>query len=121
MKYNDFQDEEEEANAPKRDLFIEDPAKIREQREQRRAAKDARNKKHYGPQRGQSQAVGQDKTQGQSQDQEVQGQKRYDVKGNAKGKGQSGDVLHNRAWKEKHKATRVHHNRKALADRKRKF
>jgi len=43
-----------------------------------------------------------------------------DVKGVARGRGQSAEVLRNRAWKEKNKASRVHHNRKDLADRKRR-
>jgi len=44
----------------------------------------------------------------------------HDVKGAARGHGQSAEVLRNRAWKEKNKASRVHHNRKDLADRKRR-
>ena len=50
-----------------------------------------------------------------------EGRRVYDVKGKAKGQGQEKDVIRNRAWKEKNKASRVHHNRKALADKKRKF
>ena len=41
---------------------------------------------------------------------------RFDVVGKAKGQGQSKEVSHNRAYKEKHK----NKNRKALADKKRK-
>ena len=102
-------------------MFVQDPAKLREQQEQRRAAKNARNRKHHAPQRSQGQTGGQGESKGQGQAQEGQSHKVHDVKGNAKGKGQSEDVLHNRAWKEKHKATRVHHNRKALADKKRRI
>ncbi len=44
-----------------------------------------------------------------------------DVRGRGRGQGQDRDVTRNRAWKEKHKGTRVNHNRRALADKKRKF
>ena len=75
--------------------FVEDPAKIRERNAARWATKMGQRKPHRP-------------------------QPSHDVKGVAKGQGQSADTVHNRAWKEKHKSTRVHHNRKALADKKRK-
>ena len=58
--------------------------------------------------------------QGHNQDQ-GQGQKKYDVKGTGKkGQGQSEEVVRNRAYKDKHKASRANHNRKAMADKKRR-
>jgi len=51
---------------------------------------------------------------------DVSGAARGDVRGVARGHGQSADVTRNRAWKEKNRASRVHHNRKDLADRKRR-
>ena len=57
-------------------------------------------------------------SEGQGQN---EGRRTYDVRGKPKGQGQEKDVLKNRSWKEKNKATRVHHNRKVLADKKRKF
>ena len=41
----------------------------------------------------------------------------HDVKGAARGQGQSSEVLRNRRWKEQHKGG----NRRALADKKRKI
>lgn len=70
--------------------FVEDPAKVRERQAQRWASKQA-----------------------------ARGQRSHDVKGQAKGKGQDSEVLKNRAWKDKHKASRANHNRKAGADWKR--
>ena len=40
---------------------------------------------------------------------------RYDVKGRARGQGQSADVVRNRNFKTAHKASRANHNRKAGA------
>ncbi|CAH1797031.1 unnamed protein product, partial [Owenia fusiformis] len=101
-KDNDNDDEEDEENpvthqgyndrgrdARKDPIhFIEDPAKVRERQEQRRAVMRS-NKK---PPR--------------------------DVKGQAKGKGQTEEVNRNRLFKDKHKATRANHNRKEGATRK---
>ncbi|ESN97566.1 hypothetical protein HELRODRAFT_193244 [Helobdella robusta] len=44
-----------------------------------------------------------------------------DVRGGPKGQGQTEDVLWNRNYKERHKSTRVHHNRKDAAERKHRF
>jgi len=94
---NDDEEEQEqkeqETAVRRREAFVEDPAVLRQQRANRRAP-----------------AAGADQTAGSR-----------DVKGAARGHGQTADVIRNRAWKEKNKATRVHHNRKDLADRKRRF
>ena len=50
----------------------------------------------------------------------VAGPKSRDVVGAAKGQGQSTDVLRNRAMKDKHKSSRANHNRRVLADKKRR-
>ena len=44
-------------------------------------------------------------------------QRHHDVKGAAKGQGQSNEVLRNRRWKEQHKGG----NRRVMADKKRAF
>jgi len=96
------QDEQEEQEARRRrgDLFIEDPAVLRQRRDEQWASR-------HGQQ-----------TRGRAGD--VSGAARGDVRGVARGHGQSADVTRNRAWKEKNRASRVHHNRKDLADRKRR-
>ncbi|KAL8589040.1 hypothetical protein ACOMHN_055053 [Nucella lapillus] len=81
-------DSSEEEEAPK-DQFVQDPAKLREQREQKYASK---NNRRPPPQR--------------------------DVKGQAKGQGQSDDVVRNRRFKESNKGSRANHNRRAMADKK---
>ncbi|GAB1603158.1 activating signal cointegrator 1 complex subunit 2-like [Argonauta hians] len=104
-------DTEESAAAPmvapvpqKRfEQFVEDPAKLREQREQRIRSQQGGN-------RGWS---------AKAQNPAAEDKPIHDVKGKSKGQGQSQDVLHNRQWKEKHKGSRANHNRRALADRKR--
>ena len=67
---------------------MQDPAKLRERREQNRGARN------QGPPPAR------------------------DVKGTAKGQGQADDVLRNRRFKEKNKGARGNHNRRAMADRK---
>ncbi|XP_064651306.1 activating signal cointegrator 1 complex subunit 2-like [Lineus longissimus] len=86
------EEEEEESSAayPHRP-FVEDPAKIRERQAQRYA-----NRHSAG-----------------------HGKRVHDVKGQAKGKGQEKDVLHNRQFKDQHKSRLANHNRRAMADRKR--
>ncbi len=96
-----IQDSEEER---RKDHFVQDPAKIREAQAQRIATREAQRHRH----RGQGQLQG-------------QGPREYNVTGNPKGQGQSADVTRNRAWKERHKGSRVHHNRRTVADRKRQF
>lgn len=86
----------------KTDHFIEDPAKLREQREQR-------IRSQRGGNRGWS----------SKEPTTTEEKTLYDVKGKSKGQGQTHEVLHNRQWKEKHKGSRANHNRRALADRKR--
>ena len=53
---------------------------------------------------------------GRSQPQGQEGEKKYDVKGRARGRGQTDEVLRNRRWKEQHKPSR---GRRQAADRKR--
>ena len=103
---NDSEDEREEdvdESAKPRDAFVEDPAMLRRRREQQWASQQ--QQRSTGRRGGTSKAA----------------EGTHDVKGAAQGQGQSADVLRNRAWKEKNKASRVHHNRKDLADRKRRF
>ncbi|XP_051888149.1 activating signal cointegrator 1 complex subunit 2 [Pristis pectinata] len=92
-------EEEEEAEAevpkeegPKRDLFVQDPALLREKAEARRAAFCARK--------------------GIKRDNAA-------VTGTAKGQGQSKETLIERRKKEANKSLRANHNRRSLADRKR--
>ncbi len=93
--------QESDEDVRNKDEFVADPAKIRQAQADRQASRDGRSHQ-------------QGHTQGQSH-------KKHDVTGNPKGQGQEKDVTKNRAWKEKNKSTRVHHNRKVLADKKRKF
>jgi activating signal cointegrator complex subunit 2 len=117
---NDDEDDDDDENqqlerpsintgaAPPRDAFVEDPAKLRELREQKMAARQQHQQRQSGRRHGPPGASAE------------KPQKDHDVTGGPRGQGQSTDVLRNRAWKEKNKATRVHHNRKDLADRKRR-
>ena len=89
---------QEEEETPKRDEFVANPEKVREEQARRRAAKMGLDNVGYH--------------------REI---KDYDVKGRGRGQGQSEDVLRNRAWKERNKGARVHHNRKDLSDKKRRF
>jgi activating signal cointegrator complex subunit 2 len=86
-----FQDSDEDANAAKRDNFVEDPAVLRQRAEERARYKAGRAKPSQAP-------------------------KTHDVKGGPKGQGQSSEVLRNRKWKTQHKGD----FRRAAADRKRK-
>ncbi|KAL5020282.1 hypothetical protein ScPMuIL_003174 [Solemya velum] len=90
------EEEELDENKPK-DEFIQNPAVLRQQAEERRRSK-----------MGQGQGRG-----------PPQPKKTYDVKGGPKGQGQSDTVLHNRNWKGTHKSSHANHNRKMMADKKR--
>jgi activating signal cointegrator complex subunit 2 len=97
--------------APPRDAFVEDPAKLRQMREERYAARQQQRQgnRRRGPPPPPQPGASAEAPQGG-----------HDVKGGPRGQGQSADVVRNRAWKEKNKASRVNHNRKDLADRKRR-
>ena len=82
-----YQESDEEG--PPRDQFVQDPAVLRERAAQRAQAMRSRG-------RG-------------------QGHRHHDVKGVARGQGQSAEVMRNRRWKEQHKGG----NRRVLADKKR--
>ena len=116
----DESDDEEEvderaAEVKPRDAFVEDPALLRQRREQQWASQQQqRSARRHG--RAGKVAEG---TKGGEEMTSSSG-RTYDVKGAARGQGQSAEVLRNRAWKEKNKSSRVHHNRKDLADRKRR-
>lgn len=97
--------EEDSQDEQKRDHFIQDPAQIRQMREERYAARamnHRRGRGHHGAPANPPETS-------------------HDVKGGPKGQGQSQEVLRNRAFKERHKGARVHHNRKDLSDRKHKI
>lgn len=83
---SDYSSEEEEEE--QQDIFLKDPAQVRAQQEERRAAQ----RKHAGMV--------------------------YDVKGRGRGQGQSETVLRNRQRKEKNKGKHANHNRRTLADKK---
>ncbi|XP_039628205.1 activating signal cointegrator 1 complex subunit 2 isoform X2 [Polypterus senegalus] len=85
--------EEEKNNGPMRDLFIQDPAVLREQAEARRAAQYHR--RGFKPDSS------------------------ANVTGAPRGRGQSKETVQERRKKESHKSTRANHNRRAMADRKR--
>lgn len=102
------EEEDSEEERKRRDHFIEDPAKLRQMREERFAAQRANNQRRGG---------GHHAAPGPGNGQEVT----RDVKGGPKGQGQSAEVLRNRAYKERHKDSRAHHNRRDLADRKQKL
>ncbi|XP_062890552.1 activating signal cointegrator 1 complex subunit 2 [Mobula hypostoma] len=86
------EDEVPKEEGPKRDLFVQDPALLREKAEARRAAFCARK----GIKRDNAAVVG-----------------------GAKGQGQSKETLAERRKKETNKSLRANHNRRSLADRKR--
>ena len=116
--YENEEDEEVKENAAAvkpRDAFLEDPALLRQRREQQWAAQQQQRsaRRRAGTDRG---------AEGNQTSRETASNsgRTYDVKGAARGQGQSAEVLRNRAWKEKNKSSRVHHNRKDLADRKRR-
>lgn len=90
LQNRDSSEESTEENEEKRrDLFVQDPAKLREIQEQKRMAHNVH-----------------------------QPQKTFDTKGKAKGQGQTKEVTQNRKHKDKNKAQRANHNRRALADKK---
>lgn len=103
------EEEEEEPEEPKnRDEFVPNPEKVREEQERRRQAKMANRGGGWGG------------GGGGGHHREVREHKEHDVKGRAKGQGQTEEVLRNRAWKERNKGSRVNHNRKDNADWKRR-
>ncbi|KAH3826782.1 activating signal cointegrator 1 complex subunit 2-like isoform X1 [Dreissena polymorpha] len=104
--YEESEESEEEDPGKKRDLFLQDPAELRERAAERAHTKANRNKQGQG---------GGQRSEGKSQG-SGQGGKTYDVKGGPKGQGQSQEVLRNRRWKTQHKGD----HRKALADKKRR-
>ncbi|GFN93801.1 activating signal cointegrator 1 complex subunit 2 [Plakobranchus ocellatus] len=87
--------EDEEGEKASKDAFVADPAKLREQAEQRRQSQAARGRRGRGGGGG-----------GQQQSR--------DVKGAPKGQGQSSEVQHNRRVKQMHKGQR----HRANADKK---
>ncbi|XP_038646356.1 activating signal cointegrator 1 complex subunit 2 isoform X2 [Scyliorhinus canicula] len=92
---NDDDESEEEApkeEGPKRDLFVQDPALLRERAEARRATFNARR----GFKHDNTAALG-----------------------NTKGQGQAKETVVERRKKEANKSLRANHNRRSLADRKR--
>ncbi|GCB76078.1 hypothetical protein scyTo_0017419 [Scyliorhinus torazame] len=91
----DDDESEEEApkeEGPKRDLFVQDPAMLRERAEARRATFNARRGFRH------------DNTA---------------ASGNTKGQGQAKETVVERRKKEANKSLRANHNRRSLADRKR--
>ncbi|XP_067911209.1 activating signal cointegrator 1 complex subunit 2 isoform X2 [Heterodontus francisci] len=99
QKEEDEEDDDDESEeetpkeeGPKRDLFVQDPALLRERAEARRATFSARR----GFKHDNSAALG-----------------------NAKGQGQSKETLMERRRKEANKSLRANHNRRSFADRKR--
>ncbi|XP_048774497.2 activating signal cointegrator 1 complex subunit 2-like isoform X3 [Ostrea edulis] len=104
--YNEESSEESDEETPMKDEFVPNPALIRQRAEERAQWKAQR--------RTQGQ-----KTQFKGQQHAQNQEKKYDVKGGPKGKGQSGEVLKNRAYKDKHKSSQANHSRKYFADKKR--
>ncbi|XP_078062843.1 activating signal cointegrator 1 complex subunit 2 [Mustelus asterias] len=89
---DEYEEEAPKEEGPKRDLFVQDPALLRERAEARRATFNARRGfKH-------------DNTA---------------ATGNTKGQGQAKETLVERRKKEANKSLRANHNRRSLADRKR--
>ncbi|CAF0837772.1 unnamed protein product [Rotaria sp. Silwood1] len=97
--YRQQMDNEEEDNdesqAKRRNQFVENPEIVRERRAQQRAAWQQRHQPH------------------RSHTEET-----HDVVGNARGRGQSGTVTHNRRWKDAHKSSQANHNRRNRATQK---
>ncbi|KAJ8286154.1 hypothetical protein GJAV_G00035140 [Gymnothorax javanicus] len=87
------EEEDEKDEGVKRDLFIQDPAVLRERAEARRAAMQSR--RGYRPEPASH------------------------VAGRPKGQGQTQETMLDRRRKEAHKGRGANHNRRAMADRKR--
>lgn len=84
-----------------RDQFLQDPAMLRERRQQQQQQfARGRGHRHKAP----------------------DNPRKYDVEGTGqKGQGQTSDVTKNRRRKEAHKSSKANHNRRTLADKKRKI
>jgi len=123
---NDYEEEEGEeekgdgsaTEVRPRDAFVEDPALLRQRREQQWAAQQ---QQRAARRRGGTGGSGRGAEGRSNEEARSNSGRLHDVKGAARGQGQSAEVLRNRAWKEKNKSSRVHHNRKDLADRKRRI
>ena len=96
----DEDDEEQKKNKP-RDQFVENPEAVRERRAQQRAAWQQRHQPHRS-----------------HAEQQQQQQPQHDVVGNARGRGQSATVAHNRRWKDAHKTSQANHHRRDRAAQK---
>ena len=82
----------------RRSQFIENPEVVRERWAQQRAAWQQRHQPH--------------RSHAQQQ------QQQHDVVGNARGRGQTAAVAHNRRWKDAHKGSQANHNRRDRAAQK---
>lgn len=79
-----------------RDAFVENPEVVRERRAQQRAAMQQRRETHQN--------------RGPAAEREVVG--------NARGRGQTANVLKNRRWKDEHKSSVGNHDRRYRAAQK---
>ncbi|CAF1003629.1 unnamed protein product [Adineta ricciae] len=100
-RYRQQSDEDEEENQgedqnKRRSQFVENPEVVRERWAQQRAAWQQRHQPH--------------RSHGQEQ--------QHDVVGNARGRGQTAAVAHNRRWKDSHKGSQANHNRRDRAAQK---
>jgi activating signal cointegrator complex subunit 2 len=88
---DDDEEEEEEDNVKtkRNSQFVENPEAVRARWAQQRAAWQQRQQPHR-----------------------TQTEQTHDVVGNARGRGQTGTVAHNRRWKDAHKSSQGNHNRR---------
>jgi activating signal cointegrator complex subunit 2 len=106
----EYSDEEKEEFKPNRDHFVQDPALLREQRAEQRAAKYGQPRPQ-GPPRGD--VVGMlDSMNGWTASLTTC------LLGKPKGQGQDSQTVQNRRKKDSNKASRGNHNRRAGAERK---
>ncbi|CAF1362820.1 unnamed protein product [Rotaria magnacalcarata] len=96
---DDDDDDDGENNQNRQDKsripFVENPEAVRERRAQQRAAWQQRHQPHRS-----------------------HTEEKHDVVGNARGRGQSTTVAHNRRWKDAHKSAHGNHNRRDRAAQK---
>ncbi|CAF0891881.1 unnamed protein product [Adineta steineri] len=102
----DEEDDDNQNQNKRRQQFVENPEVVRERWAQQRAAWQQRYRPH------------QSHNQQQQQQQQQQQPQQHDVVGNARGRGQTTTVQHNRRYKDAHKSAQGNHHRRDRAAQK---
>ncbi|CAF1124712.1 unnamed protein product [Adineta steineri] len=107
QQHDDDEEDDDDGNQNKRrQQFVENPEVVRERWAQQRAAWQQRYRPH------------QSHNQQQQQQQQQQQPQQHDVVGNARGRGQTTTVQHNRRYKDAHKSAQGNHHRRDRAAQK---